>query len=111
MRSGARLFLLLGAIAIGFWLFRSAPRDVTLVYAGAAPATALEVTIARRGDVVRHAELRFASGAPAQVEHRVRLPEGEYTLHLRLSGGGAPREVERPLTVAEDGPVVLNVGP
>jgi hypothetical protein len=111
MRRGSRLFFLLAAVAVGFFLFRASPRQVTLVYTGAGPATAVEVSIARGADVIRRAELRFPGGAPAQIEHRVRLPEGEYTLRLRLTGGGAARVVERPLSVAEDGPIVLNVGP
>jgi hypothetical protein len=111
MRRGARLFLLFGAVAVGFFLFRAAPHDVTLVYAGAGAATAVEVSIARGDDVLRRAELRFPGGAPAQIEHRVRLPDGRYVLRLRLTGGGAARTVERPITVAEDGAIVLNVGP
>jgi hypothetical protein len=111
MRQAARLAFLAGALGIGFFLFRAVPRDVTLVYAGAAPATAVEVEIARGGEIVRRTELRFPSGAPAQIEHRVRLPEGHYTLRLRLAEGGGARVVQRPFSVSEDGAVVVNVAP
>ena len=111
MKLAARLAFLAGAVGIGFFLFRAVPRDVTLVYAGAAPATAVEVEIARGGETVRRAELRFPAGAPAQIEHRVRLPEGDYTLRLRLAAGGGARVVDRTFSVAEDGAIVLSVGP
>jgi hypothetical protein len=113
LRALARLALLLGAAAIGILLLRAAPREVTLVYGLPDPAsvTSLEVEIRRGGDSVRRAEFRFARGAPPQVRHEVRLPEGEYEVTLRLStAAGAARAVTRPVTVAEGGPIVLPLG-
>jgi hypothetical protein len=111
MKQAARLLFLAGAIGIGFFVFRAVPREVTLVYAGAAPATAVEVDLSRAGELLRHAELRFPGGAPAQIAHRVRLPDGSYTARLRLSAAGGARVVERDFAVSEDGAIVLSVAP
>lgn len=110
-RGLARALFLAGAVAIGLFFFRATPRDVTLVYAlGDAGARALDVDIRRGGEVVRHAEFR---APPAQVRHAVRLPDGDYVVHLRIAGPGAaaPRDVERPVQVSESGTIVLPVGP
>ncbi len=113
MRSAARLVFVAGAVALGLFLFRSAPREVTLVY-GLPPGpavTSLEVDIRRAGEEVRHAEFRFPGGAPATVRHEVRLPDGSYELRARLGAGGRPAEtLERDFTVAESGPIVLPLG-
>jgi hypothetical protein len=86
VRQLARFVFLAGGVALGLYLFRASPRDVTLVYDfGRAPPRALEVEIVKDGRVVRRAELRQAAGASGQVEHRVRLTDGEYT--VRLSWG------------------------
>jgi hypothetical protein len=109
MKQATRLVLLLGAVGIGLFLLRSAPRDVTLVYGLAAgrAVTALDVDIRRGGQEIRRAEFRFTEGAPAQVRHEVRLPEGSYQLLLHLVEPGRSRTVERSLTVTESGTVVL----
>lgn len=112
MKLAARILFLAGAIAIGLFLLRAAPRDVVLVYAieGAPRPTGFEVEILRDGEAVRHAEFRFARGAPAQVRHPVKLPDGRYTLRFRLSSPAAPPVLlERPLTVEESGPVVIRL--
>ncbi len=112
MKLAARILFLAGAIGVGLFLLRAAPRDVVLVYAieGAPRPTGLEVQILRDGETVRHAEFRFARGAPAQVRHPVKLPDGRYTLRFRLSAPGAPpASLERPLTVDESGPVVIHL--
>ncbi len=112
MRNLARVLLVLGLAALGLQAFRGAPRDVTLVYALPDPGrvTSLEVDVLRDDAALRHAELRFPDGAPAQVRHEVRLPDGEYRLALRLAGpSGPPRTVTLPLTVSGSGPVVLAV--
>jgi len=41
------------------------------------------------------------------VIHRVRLTDGDYVLHFTLSGAGAPRLLDRPITVTESGTIVL----
>jgi len=111
-RGISRLVLLAGVVSIGLFFFRSVPRDVTLVYVlGAEGVREVGVDIERGGETVRHAELRFAQGAPAQVRHAVRLPDGEYVLHLRLQGSAGTRRVDRPLAVSESGTIVLPVGP
>jgi hypothetical protein len=106
----ARLVFLAGALAIGLYLFRASPRDVTLVYDfGRAQARSLQVEIARRGRTVRNAEFHFPSGAPGQVVHRLRLPDGEYSLRLTWRSDGGPRTAERPLSIQESGTVVVPV--
>jgi hypothetical protein len=115
VRPLARVVLLLGAAAIALFLFRSAPRDVRLVYGLGRPdaVTEVDVAIERGGEVVRRTELRFPRGAPAEVSHEVRLPDGDYTLRLELVGpdGGSARSVTRPLAVVESGTVVVPVAP
>ncbi len=110
-RAAARLLLLAGAIGVGLLLLRASPRDVTFVYdVGRLPgATALEVEIRRDGETIRHAELRVAPGA-AQVEHRVRLPDGTYDLAVRVARPGAPVRVDRPIEIREAGTIVVPLG-
>ncbi|GEJ57434.1 hypothetical protein [Anaeromyxobacter diazotrophicus] len=107
MKAAARLVLLGGAVALGLFLFRANPREVTLVYGVAGSgATGLEVELVRgEAEVVRRAELRV--GPDGQASHRVRLPDGAYRARLRLLGPGAPRELERSFTVSESGTVVI----
>lgn len=112
MRSLFRLLALAGGLGIGLFLFRAAPRDVTLVYdlAAAPGATALEVDLLRGTDLVRHAELRVTPGIP--LRHPVRLTDGEYRLHFRIATPGQRSvEGERPLVVREGGTIVLPLGP
>ena len=111
-RAAARLVALVGAVAVGLFLFRSSPRDVKLVYdvARAPGATGLDVEIRRGGATVRRAELRVAPGAP-QVTHEVRLPDGDYALVVQVARPGVPLRVDRPLEVRESGTVVVPVGP
>ncbi|BDG07626.1 hypothetical protein [Anaeromyxobacter paludicola] len=114
MKLAARMLFLAGAIAIGFFLLRAAPRDLVLVYAidEQPRPTGVAVDVLRDGETIRHAEFRFARGAPAQVRHPVKLTDGSYTLRFRLEAPGRPvATVERPLTVDESGPVVVNVAP
>ena len=110
MKALARLLFLGGAVAIGLFFLRAAPRDVTLVYGlppGPGPSF-LDVDVQRGAEVLRHAEFRFPAGAPAQVSHPVRLPDGEYLVVLRLSEGSRPvRLAERSVVVIEDGAIVL----
>jgi hypothetical protein len=94
------------------FLLRAAPRDVTLVYAmGGAGGRALEVAIEKGGEAILRAEFHLAEGAPAQVSHRVRLTDGEYVLHLTLMVDGAPRRVERSISVSESGTIVIPIEP
>jgi hypothetical protein len=112
VRSLARLLLLGGAIAIGWYLFGSAPREVTLLYglpAGSGPGV-LEVDLLEGGQLVRHAALKVDEGQ-ASLSHPVRLRDGSYRLRLRLQGRSGPaREMDLPLVVTESGPVVLPLG-
>lgn len=109
MRRYARLAVLLGAVAIGVFLFRSSPREVVLIYdlAQAPGARALEVVLLRDGQVVRRAKF-FAP--KAQVRHPVRLTDGSYRLEYRLDAPGGPILGEKPLTISEAGTVVLALG-
>jgi len=106
----ARLVFLAGALAIGLWYFRAAPRDVTLVYAlGDGGAREVDVDIRKGGETVRHAE--FRAPRAGQVRHEVRLTDGDYDVRVRIAGDGPPRVVDRAITVSESGTIVLPVGP
>ncbi len=106
MKVAARLVALLGAVAVGFFLFRSEPRDVVLVYDldGAAGARSLEVVIRKDHEVVRRATFP----APGQqIRHAVRLTQGEYRVDYRVEQAAGPLEGERDITVGEAQTIVL----
>ncbi len=109
MKAAARVVGLLGAVAIGWFLFAHAPRDVVLVYdVGVPDASALEVNL-RHGDaLVRHAEFRLHGGG--EVRHALRLPQGEYELAWRVASPSGARTGERPIDVTEAGTIVLPLG-
>ncbi len=106
MRNAARLVAVLGAVAVGLFLFRSSPRDVVLVYDldGLRPASALEVVIRRNGEVVRRAA--FASPGE-QVRHAVRLTDGSYRVEYRLERPSGAVEGGRDITVSEAQTIVV----
>jgi hypothetical protein len=110
VKGAARLVMLAGAVALGVFLFRANPREVTVVYGLAGSgARAVEVEIARGGEVIRRAELRV--GPDGQASHRVRLPDGEYVVRVRGLDGGPPQPVvERTFTVSESGTIVIPMG-
>jgi hypothetical protein len=112
VRQAARLLALVGAVAIGAFLLRAAPRDVTLVYdLSAVPAArtvdGLAVEIRRGGERVRSAVLRVPPGE-TQVLHRVRLPDGTYDVVVAVS---TTLRLERTLEISEDATIVLPLGP
>ncbi len=112
MKGVVKLLFLAGAAGIGLFLLRSAPRDVTLVYAvGGSGGQALEVDIDKGGEAIRRAEFHLADGAPSQVSHQVRLTDGEYVLHLTLKVDGASRRMERSISVSESGTIVIPIEP
>lgn len=113
MKRALRFAVLAGALAVAWVLFGSGPKDVTLVYDLAAfpGARALEVDLRRGGERVRDTEFHFDHGAPAQVRHEVKLPEGEYRLAFRVDTPAGPVRLDRPLTVSEAGTVVLSLHP
>jgi hypothetical protein len=102
----------LGAVGVGAFLFRTAPREVTLVYdlSGLPGASALEVEIRQGDHVLRRAELRVPAAGARQVRHPVRLADGAYEVVIRVLLPGAPLTFSRPLEVREEGPVVLPLG-
>jgi hypothetical protein len=110
VKGAARLVLLLGAAALGAFLLRSAPHDVTLVYPLPDPGgvTGVEVEVRRGEETLRRAELRFPGGAPEAVRHPVRLPDGEYAVRLLVTRRDAPpRRLAARFRVEEEGPIVL----
>ena len=110
MKLAARLVFLAGAVGIGFLLFGTGPREVTLVYGVAdGRVRTVEVVIARGDEVLRRAELRVAGDRPPS--QRVRLPDGDYRLRIDLLGDGPARHVEKSITVAESGTLVIPLGP
>ncbi len=106
MRQAARLLALLGAVAVGLFLFRSSPREVVLVYDldGMRPATELRIVIRKGGDVVRRASF---PAPEAQVRHPVRLTDGSYRVEYRLERPSGPVEGERDVTVTEAQTIVV----
>ena len=113
MKIALRLLLLLGFGALGLFVLREVPRSVALVYAiDDAPAVRrVEVEVRRGASLVRQAEFRFPSGAPSQIQHDVKLPDGQYHVAVRVwNDTGAPRLTLRPVTVAESGSIVLPIG-
>jgi hypothetical protein len=101
----------MGAVAIGLFLFRAVPHDVTLVYGLAgAEARSLEVEVVRDGETLRRAEFRFDRGAPPAVTHRVRLTDGDYVVRLTIGAGPSARRVERSIHVSETATIVIPLG-
>jgi hypothetical protein len=111
VRLAARAVAVAGVVAVAWLLLGRGPRDVTLVYdVSAVPdARALEIEVARGGDVLRRSEFRLG-GRGGRVEHRLKLPEGEYVLRGRIEAPGGPVPFERPLEVREAGTIVLALG-
>lgn len=110
MRIAARVVAILGAVAVGLFLFRSTTRDVVLVYdlEAAGGARSLEVVIRKGDQVVRRAT--FPSPG-ARVRHAVRLTDGAYRLDYHLEGPSGPVSGERDLTVSESQRIVLPLAP
>lgn len=111
MKLAARAVAILGVVAVAWLLLGGGPKDVTVVYdvSSIPDARALEVEVARGGEVLRRSEFRLA-GRDRRVEHRLRLPEGDYVLRGRIEAPGGPVPFERPLEVREAGTVVLALG-
>lgn len=112
LRTLARVLALAGAAAVGAFLFRSWPREVTLVYdlGGLPGAAAVEVEIRRGGETVRFARIRVEPGA-GPLRHPVRLPDGAYELAARIDLPGGPARASRPFEVDGDGAIPLRLGP
>jgi hypothetical protein len=111
LRPVARIVALLGAVGVGWFLLEARPRDLVLVYdlSRDPAATALEVEIRARGELVRRARLAIAPGE--QVRHPVRLRDGTYALAWRVERPTGPRAGERELVVDGEGTIVLPLGP
>jgi hypothetical protein len=112
VKAALRLLLLLGFAAIGLFVFREVPRNVSLVYAldDAGVVRRVVVEVFRGDTALRQAEFRFPTGAPAQIRQDVKLTDGQYRVVVRVWRlNGAPRRAVLPVTVAEGGPIVLAV--
>ena len=113
MKGALRLLLLLGFAAVGLFFLRAMPRNVTLVYdlGEAGEVAALEVEVRSGEGALRHAEYRFPGGAPRQVVHEVKLPDGPYQVSVRVARSSGPvRRSLLPIVVSESGPIVLAIG-
>jgi len=113
VKGALRLLLLLGFAAVGLFFLGAVPRNVTLVYdlGDAADVRALEVEVRQADGALRHAEYRFPGGAPRQVVHEVKLPDGSYQVLVRVSRSNGPvRRRTFPVVVSESGPIVLAIG-
>jgi hypothetical protein len=113
VKGAPRLLLLLGFAAVGLFLLRAMPRNVTLVYdlGEAVDVRALEVEVRGGEGALRHAEYRFPGGAPRQVVHEVKLPDGSYQVAVRVAWASGPaRHRLLPIVVSESGPIVLAIG-
>jgi hypothetical protein len=108
LAGASRVVLVLGAAALGLFLWRASPRDVLLLYdvAGVPGATAIEVEIRRGEALSRRAVLRIPAGE-ARAGHPVRLTAGAYSMRIRVESPDGPAHFERPLEVTEDGAVVV----
>jgi hypothetical protein len=112
VKGALRLLLLLGLASVGLFFFRAMPRSVTLVYdlGEAAEIRALEVEVRSGEGALRHAEYRFPGGAPRQVVHEMKLPDGSYQVAIRVSrSGGRAAQSLLPIVVSESGPIVLAI--
>jgi hypothetical protein len=77
---------------------------------GALPeATALEIELRQRGELVRRARLRLAAGE--QARHPVRLRDGSYALAWRAEGPSGGVRGERELVVTGEQTIVLSLAP
>jgi hypothetical protein len=113
VKGALRLLLLLGLAAVGLFFLRAMPRNVTLVYdlGEAGEVRALEVEVRSGEGALRHAEYRFPGGAPRQVVHEVKLPDGPYQVSVRVARSSGPvRRSLLPIVVSESGPIVLAIG-
>ncbi len=107
MKRLARLVLLAGGIAIGFFIFGANPRDVTLVYALHAPARSVEVEIFRDGKSLRLDEFRFPA-PQKQATQKVKLPPGDYRLRLWVVPADGPAgPLERSVSITEIETIVV----
>jgi hypothetical protein len=111
VKLAARAVAILGVVAVAWLLLGRGPKDVTLVYdvSSVPDARALEVEVVRGAEVLRRSEFGLA-GRGGRVEHRLRLPAGEYVLRGRIEAPGGPVPFEKPLEVREAGTVVLALG-
>jgi hypothetical protein len=112
LRALARVVAIAGAVAVGAFLFRSWPREVTLVYdlAGVPGATAVEVEIRRDGETLRRARIRVAGG-PGPIRHPVRLPDGSYDLAIRVDRPPGPIRLSRTVEIDGDGAILVPLAP
>jgi hypothetical protein len=112
LRALARVVALAGAVALGAYLFRSWPRDVTLVYdlGGLPGASEVEVEIRRGGETVRFARIRIPPAA-GPLRHPVRLPDGPYQILARVELPRGPVLLSSAFEVDGDGAVPLRLGP
>jgi hypothetical protein len=110
VKLATRLLVLLGIAGIAMCFFRSAPRDVVLVYdlGDIHDATQLEVRILKGSETVRLAE--FPS-PPAQVRHQVRLTDGTYHVRVGIDRPGAVQHADREITVTESQTIILPLAP
>jgi hypothetical protein len=87
-RLAARAALLSGAAVVGTYIASHAPREQTLVFRpGSVPAASLTATWTPDGDdqPVGGVTLHFPSPTTRETRHRVSLPNGEYTLNIKLT--------------------------
>jgi hypothetical protein len=113
VKGALRLLLLLGFAAVGLFFLRAMPRNVSLVYdlGEAGEVRALEVEVRSGEGALRHAEYRFPGGAPRQVVHEVKLPDGPYQVSVRVARSSGPvRRSLLPIVVSESGPILLAIG-
>jgi hypothetical protein len=113
VKGALRLLLLLGFAAVGLFFLRAMPRNVSLVYdlGEAGEVRGLEVEVRSGEGALRQAEYRFPDGAPRQVVHEVKLPDGSYQVSVRVARSSGPvRRSLLPIVVSESGPIVLAIG-
>ncbi len=112
MKLAARVVGILGAVAVASLLVGRGPKDVTLVYdlSSVPDARALEVEIARGGEVLRRSEFHLRPSDHGRVAHALKLPKGQYVLRGRIEAPAGATRFEKPLDVEDGGTIVLPVG-
>jgi len=112
VRALARLVAVAGAVVVGAVLFRSWPRDVTLVYelSGLPGAASLEVEISRGGETLRRSRMRAPAGS-GPIRQPVRLPDGTYDLAVRVELPPGPIRLSRSVEVDGDGAIRVPLAP
>jgi hypothetical protein len=109
----ARLLLIVGLLALAFYLEPHLPRETEVEFElGAEHLQVVELRVGfeREGEEMHGVKLGFPGGAPATIRHSLNLPPGEYVVLCELRArGGASRQFMRRLVAPADGVVRIEL--